>query len=41
MYELTDLGRLVADTFRHELKTGRQIRWAKMDGIDGGGTDAE
>lgn len=41
MYELTDLGRLVADTFRHELKTGRRIRWAKMDGIDGGGTDAD
>jgi hypothetical protein len=41
MYELTDLGRLVTDTFRRELETSRRIRWAKLDGIDGGGTDAE
>jgi hypothetical protein len=34
---LTPLGALVLDTFRRELETGRRIRWAKLDGIDGGG----
>ena len=27
---ITDLGRLVVDTYRHELETGGRIRWAKL-----------
>lgn len=40
-YDLTDLGRLVVDTFRHELETGKRIRWAKLATAAEAGGDGE
>jgi hypothetical protein len=34
---LTDLGRLVVDTFRRELETDKRIRWAKLAATEGEG----